>query len=141
MPKSEATLRNEMLFDSEMLGMKLRRARRDLGLSTTESASAYIFEKTGYTISSDAVYRIERGKQPPSTPQFFAFCLAYFGRLNRAVEIDSIIDDCACKAWREKDYATVYGEASEQTGGDSEIPDLCVAGAPMRPPVDEPLPF
>lgn len=141
MPKSEATLRNEVLFDSEMLGMRLRRARRDLGLNTTESASEYILEKTGYTISSDTVYRIERGKQPPSTPQFFAFCLAYFGRLNGVEQISSIIDDCACKAWREMDYAAVYAEASEQTRGDSEIPDLCSFGTPMRPPIDVPLPF
>ncbi len=73
-------------FDWAMYGACVRCRRRAAGCRTAADFSAMLYRRTRLEVSKDALYRIEQGRQQPTSEQFMAINLALFGRLFIPVE-------------------------------------------------------
>ena len=69
------------IFDQNVYGVFLRSARQRAGFNRAEDFCKIVSEWTGVAINKEALYRIEKGVQPPTVEQMMAFGLVlYHGR-------------------------------------------------------------
>lgn len=66
------------IFDFKEFGSHLRQIRRKQGFATAEDFCFKVATWTGIKISKEALYRIEKGVQPPTLEQVIAFALILF---------------------------------------------------------------
>lgn len=66
------------IFDQELYGVFLRSARQKAGYNRAEDFCKIVRAWTGVKINKEALYRIEKGVQPPTIEQLFAFGLILF---------------------------------------------------------------
>lgn len=73
-----ATKPKSTVFDFERYGVFLRSARQHAGYNRAENFCRDVTEWTGVKINKEALYRIEKGVQPPTVEQLIAFGLVLF---------------------------------------------------------------
>ena len=66
------------VFDYERYGVFLRSARQRAGYNRAETFCEIVTDWTGVQVNKEALYRIERGVQPPTVEQLIAFGLVLF---------------------------------------------------------------
>lgn len=85
----------ENAIDKELFGMLVRRNRLNLGYRRAEDFVNIMEMITGYSISKDALYRIETGKATPTID----FLVAFNIMLGKPAFDTSIIEMCLPKSW------------------------------------------
>ena len=93
---------NVKSFDWVLYGAIVRSERGKAGCKTTADFSAMLYRRTRLEVSKDALYRIEQGRQQPTTEQFMAINLALFGELYPRFG-SSVLDSCPSRKWAEYD--------------------------------------
>lgn len=73
-----ATEPKSTVFDFERYGVFLRSARQHAGYNRAENFCQDVTNWTGVKINKEALYRIEKGVQPPTVEQLIAFGLVLF---------------------------------------------------------------
>lgn len=73
-----ATEPKSTIFDFERYGVFLRTARQRAGYNRAEEFCTIVTDWTGVKINKEALYRIEKGVQPPTVEQLIAFGLILF---------------------------------------------------------------
>ena len=73
-----ATEPKSTVFDFERYGVFLRTARQRAGYNRAEEFCDTVTTWTGVKINKEALYRIEKGVQPPTVEQLIAFGLILF---------------------------------------------------------------
>ena len=73
-----ATEPKSTVFDFERYGVFLRTARQRAGFNRAEEFCRVVTNWIGVKINKEALYRIEKGVQPPTVEQLIAFGLVLF---------------------------------------------------------------
>ena len=89
----------EELFDWQLFGAMVRNMRRKRGWAKAEHFSIAIHNRTRLHISADTLYKIESGRQVPSSMQLFAMMLAL--GLKAPEVMDVLMRTCSCEEWKE----------------------------------------
>lgn len=87
------------LFDWSLYGALIKHKRIQRGIKNVPAFSDFIRFCTRESISRDALYRIEQGRQTPSAEQFIAINLALFGA--QWPSSDASFLGCFSEGWRE----------------------------------------
>lgn len=90
MPRTKQT---EAFLDQIKFGGMLRIARLKAGYTSVEDFASVIREQTGYDISKEAIYRIEKGDRVPRIDLYAAMQMVLY---KDGIE-DSLLRSCAPK--------------------------------------------
>lgn len=75
---------NELLFDTALFGLLIRRERMNQGFGSLDAFSDEIERVTGMEIPRDTLTRIEGGKQEAKMTQYIAIMLTLYGNIPTA---------------------------------------------------------
>lgn len=84
------------LFDWELYGLLVRRARQNMGYKKAEEFAESIWRRTHARISRDTLYKIEQGRQVPDASQFMALNLA----VSQSLFNPEVANMCVSRSWK-----------------------------------------
>lgn len=91
------TKQKNKLISPEGFGAYLRYLRRSRGYTSPDMLIAALHEKTGYNMTKDALWRIERGRQEPTLTYLCALSLTLTGELLSHEILLGIEQNAQCK--------------------------------------------
>ncbi|WP_080797902.1 hypothetical protein [Arabiibacter massiliensis] len=85
------------LFDWELYGLLVRKARIDMGYKKAEDFAESVWRRTRVRMSRDILYKIEQGRQIPDASQFMALNLA----VSDSLFYPDVTDMCTSRSWKQ----------------------------------------